>query len=148
MEKKKHTLYYEAIIQLRNPNEDILSFVRKELKSKGVSIAKEKKLKNGIDLYVASQRFARRLGVALQQRFTGVLLTSRKLHTVSKKTGKRLYRVTVMFRYVPIKPGSRIEYKGTKLVVLQVQKNTLLAKESSGKKHRIRIKDLVARGRF
>lgn len=91
--------YFEAIIQLRPYNTEVLNFVKKKIeKRENVEISKEVKLKTGIDLYLTSQRFARALGKKLKKTFKGKLVLTRKLHTISKKTGKPLYRVTVLFR--------------------------------------------------
>ncbi len=143
MQKQKHAQYYEGILQLRNPTREIISFVRKEIEKSKINIAKENRLKNGIDLYLSSQRFTRQLGLLLQKRFPGILITSRKLHTVSKKTGKRLYRVTVLFKYIPVKPGKQITFRGMKLKIIQIERNTIIAKEQSGKKHKIKLKELA-----
>ncbi|RLE43318.1 hypothetical protein DRJ19_02800 [Candidatus Woesearchaeota archaeon] len=143
MQKQKHAKYYEGILQLRNPTKEIISFVRKKIEKSRTNIAKEIRLKNGIDLYLSSQRFTRQLGLLLQKRFPGILITSRKLHTISKKTGKRLYRVTVLFKYLPIKLGKQITFKGMKLTVVQIERNTIIAKELSGKKHKIKLKELA-----
>lgn len=92
--------YYEAIIQLRPADKEIIDFIVKQTNErKGVFISKIEELKTGIDLYISSQRFARALGKKLKKRFrNGELVTSRKLFTVNRETGKKVYRVTVLFR--------------------------------------------------
>lgn len=90
--------YYEAIIQIRPADEKVLSFVRKQIEERGAFISKEERLKTGVDIYMSDQRFARALSKRLKIRFGGEVKLTRKLHTVSKKTGKNLYRVTVLFR--------------------------------------------------
>lgn len=91
--------YYEAILQLRPANKKLLDFVVKRIKERGnVSISKTVKLKTGVDLYLSSWRFAVSLSRMLKKSFGGTTKITRKLHTQSKKTGKRVYRVTVLFR--------------------------------------------------
>lgn len=96
---QKPSQYYEAIIQLRNPNQELLNFVSNQLKRrKDVFISKEVKQKSGVDIYISSQRFARALGNKMKRSFKGNLKTSRKLHTRSRQTSKEVYRVTILFR--------------------------------------------------
>lgn len=90
--------YYEAIIQLRPAKKEVLDFVRNSIKERGAFISKEEKLKKGIDIYMSDQRFARALSKKLRVKYGGEVKLTRKLHTVSKRTGKKLYRVTVLFR--------------------------------------------------
>ena len=91
--------YYEGILQLRNPNEETINFIRNQFKNtKKAWIAKEEKLKPGIDYYISSNSFIMALGKKLKKSFKGELKISRKLHTRSRSTGKNVYRVTVLFR--------------------------------------------------
>jgi len=91
--------YFEAKLQLRPFNREVYEFVKKEIDKKdSVFIAKEVKLKEGIDIYLSSQKFARSLGLKIKKNFKGELKTSRSLFTVNKMTSKRVYRVTVLFR--------------------------------------------------
>ena len=91
--------YYEAIMQIRPGDKKVLEYINKQIeKRENVFISKIEELKTGVDLYLSDQRFARALGKRLKKVFGGEVKLSRKLHTVSKKTGKILYRVTVLFR--------------------------------------------------
>ena len=91
--------YYEAIIQLRPGKKELLDFIKKKVKKKeNVSIVKVDELKEGIDVYLSSWRFAISLGRMLKKSFNGTVKVTRKLHTQSRQTGKRIYRVTVLFR--------------------------------------------------
>ena len=91
--------YYEGKLQLRNPNEEVLNFIRNQFKNnEKVWIAKEERLKTGIDLYISSNRFLLSLGKKLKKSFPGELKLSSSLYGVSKKTGKQVYRGTVCFR--------------------------------------------------
>lgn len=95
----KNPQYFEGILQLRNPNEEVLNFIRNQFKNNEKAwIAKTEGLKTGIDFYVSSNRFLLSLGKKLKKSFKGELKTSRKLHTQNRLTSKRVYRVTVLFR--------------------------------------------------
>lgn len=65
---------------------------------KGVFIAKEVKIKTGIDIYLSDQRFAKGLGAKLRKAFGGSLVISRTLFSINKNTGKQIYRLTVCYR--------------------------------------------------
>ena len=94
--------YFEAIIQIRPYNEEVFRFLKKRIeKREGVFISKIIELKTGIDIYVSSQRFARRLGTDMKKAFKGELKVTRKLHTESRQTSRKLYRATVLFRLTP-----------------------------------------------
>ncbi len=91
--------YYEAIMQLRPNNEELIKFVLSKIKErKNVFISKSIKLKAGVDIYLSDQRFARALGKKLKRSFKGKLILSRKLHTRDRQSSKDIYRVTVCFR--------------------------------------------------
>tara|TARA_B100000315_G_C14502675_1_gene553083 strand:+ start:342 stop:650 length:309 start_codon:yes stop_codon:yes gene_type:complete len=97
-EPVRHSQYFEAILQLRNPNDELLRFVYNQLKKRGATIAKTVTLKTGVDLYISDQRFTRAMGNKMKKAFKGELKTSRKIFTRNKQTSKDVYRVTVMFR--------------------------------------------------
>ena len=91
--------YYEAIVQLRPRDEELITYVRKQLlKTTKTYISKQIDKKFGIDLYLGSWRYAIALGRKLKRVFKGELIISRRLYGVSKETSKDLYRVTVLFR--------------------------------------------------
>ena len=67
--------YYQGILQLRDINDEIISFVRNQIKKRKdeVAITKTVKLPNGLDLYITSQKFIRVLGKKLKDSFGGEL---------------------------------------------------------------------------
>jgi len=97
--KQANLQYYEGILQIRNPSEEVLNFICNQFENnQKVWIAKHEKLKNGIDFYISSNKFLLALGKKLKKSFKGELKTSRKLHTRNRVTSKAVYRVTVLFR--------------------------------------------------
>ncbi|MBI2564378.1 hypothetical protein HYV79_00105 [Candidatus Woesearchaeota archaeon] len=131
--KQRHPNYFEGIIQLRNPSEEIVDYTRKTaVKDARAVISKIKRVKNGLDMYVSSQKYVQTIGKKIKEKFPGILKVSATLHT--QKKGKDLYRVTVLFRYVPIKTDKIIKFKGEDYIILSWEKKVRLKHAKSGKK--------------
>ena len=91
--------YYEAVLQLRNPNKEAVHCIENAInKRKDVFIAKKVKVTNGIDFYISSQRFTKSLGKLLKKSFKGELKESRKLFGFDRQKSKQIYRGTVLFK--------------------------------------------------
>ncbi len=90
--------YYQSILQLRPCTEEIFNFVLNQIKKNKITIGKKVELKNGLDLYLSSNKLTLALGKKLKKSFRGSLKISKKLFTKDRLTGKRVYRVTVCFR--------------------------------------------------
>ena len=141
---KTHPDYFEGTLQLRNDNQELIDAVVKQFEKKGnVQIAKIKKLKTGIDVYVSSQRFLRTLGNKLQAQFGGQLIISRKLHTRHHLRSKDLYRINVLLRLPNFKKGDVINYKGDSVKVIGMSKRVLIKYQISGKKKSVSFDDLM-----
>ena len=99
MHKQYHSDYYQAKIQLRPRDAELMKFVERQIeKRKDVWIAKRIFLKTGADYYISSNKFARIIGKKLKKTFKGELKESRKLFSIDRQSSKTLYRVTVCFR--------------------------------------------------
>ncbi len=97
--RQSNRQYFEAIIQLRPKDNELLSFVHKQIaKGKNVYISNELHKKYGSDLYISSRKFAMLLGKKLKKAFKGKLITSRTLYSRDRQTSKGIYRVTICFR--------------------------------------------------
>jgi nonsense-mediated mRNA decay protein 3 len=139
----KHNEYFEGILQLRNPSNKLIDTAIKEIEKKeDANIAKVKKVANGVDIYISSQRFLRTLGNKLQNQFGGQLIISTKLHTKHRLTSRELYRVNVLFRLPNFKKGDVITYRGDKIKIITMHKNILAKDMKTGKKRRLSFKDL------
>lgn len=91
--------YFEAKLQLRPFDKKVYNYIKEQINEKeNVFIAKEEKLKEGLDIYLSSQKFACALGLKLKRTFDGELKITRSLFTVNRQTSKKVYRVTVLFR--------------------------------------------------
>ncbi len=138
-----HKDYYEGILQLRNPDGDVIKFVKKRIdKRKDVFITKEKKIGDGIDLYLSSQRFLRALGKKLKQNFPGILKESRHLHTKKRITSRDIYRVNILFKLIDIKKDKIIDYKGDRIKVRSIGKIISGINIKNGKKVSLKLRDL------
>ena len=139
-----HNEYFEGILQLRNPTEELLDFLAKEIKEKGnVFVAKTKKVGDGIDLYISSQRYLRTLGNKLQERFPGQPEVSSSLHTRNRQTSRDVYRVNVLFRMPSFRKGDIITYKGDRIQIIGMSKKVLAKDLKTGKKLTLSYKNMV-----
>lgn len=139
----KHPDYYEGILQLRDASKEVVDFVRNQVEQRrNVWIAKEKRVGNGIDFYFSSQRYLRALGKKLKTKFNGELKESRKLHTQSHLTSKRVYRVNVFFRLLPFKKGDIITHRGDKIKIKSTGKLISGVEVKTGKKVSFKAEEL------
>lgn len=136
--------YFEGTLQIRGGDEELLDWIRKTIKKDNRAwIAKEKKVKGGIDLYLSDQKYLQKLGRKLKEVFPGILKTSRKLHTQSKTTSKLLYRVNVMFRPIKYRKGDKIKYQGEEWEIIRLSDKAHLKDPVSGKKMIVDLDKLV-----
>lgn len=134
--------YYQGILQLRDINNEILSFIRNQVKKRGdVAITKTVKLGNGFDFYITSQKFITMLGKKLKESFGGELKISSKLHTRNRQ-GKNLYRVNALFRLSKYKKGDVVEVRGDKVRLIRIGKKIFARNLKTGNKVTIRKSDL------
>lgn len=91
--------YYEAILQLRTKNDEVYNLVLNQVKKrKNIFVSKTVAQKNGLDVYLSDQKFAKALGKKLKNSFHGEVKFSRKLYGYNRGKGKKIYRLTVLFR--------------------------------------------------
>jgi NMD protein affecting ribosome stability and mRNA decay len=120
-----HPDYFEGILQLRHPTRELLEFIE-IVASKTNQVAKMRKVTNGFDYHIVSQRFLRSWGKEIQRRFPGELVSSRTLFTRNRLTQKEVYRVTVLFRCYPFNKGDTVKMKGQDHLVLSIGKKVWL----------------------
>ena len=97
--------YYEAVIQLRPYDYAVYDFIADEVEKrkqrKELFISKIVEMKTGIDIYISSQQFARRLGDQLRRQFHAEVKITRTLHHQDRLSSRLLYRATVLCRLKP-----------------------------------------------
>jgi len=136
--------YFEGILQLRNPTEELIRFVEnKTKKDRKALITKRLKVKGGYDFYFSSQRYLRSLGNKIKSSFAGELKTSRKLFTRKRQTSKDVYRVNVLFRMSGLEKGQKITYKGEQIKIMKLGKKILAKSVKTGKKLLLNYKEII-----
>lgn len=137
----KHPLYYEAVLQLRNPDKYVLRFVDEEIDRKETGLAKVEKVRGGYDFYLADQKFAQQVGKKLRTKFGGILKVTARLYSVSHQTSKEIFRITVMHRRPHFRVGETVEIKGEKIKIKRLGKDMMGVMEN-GRKVKYSFKDL------
>ena len=76
--------------------------------------------------------------------YAGMPMGPLKLLSVrGRKSGKEIYRVTVLFRAIPFKKGEKVEYQGEKYKVKLLGKDILLQDLKTGKKVHVKYKEMA-----
>ncbi len=133
--KEKHAEYFEGILQLRDVDQTVYDWVYDTIERDGkAKIAKEKIIKSGYDLYLSDQHYLQALGRKLKAKFPGELVVSMRLHTRDRMTYKAVYRVTVLFRAVPLHVGQILTTDEGAKVILRIGTRVQVQDIPSGKK--------------
>ena len=141
-----HEKYFQGILQLRNCSKEVINFVKEETEKVNrpdIYISRIEKSKNGVDLYFTSNKFLRKIGKILKEKFGGDLKESEKLFSRNNQTGKNIYRLTVLFRYYPLKKGDLIKVNGKEYKVMFIGKNIQATEVLGGKKVRLSFDDII-----
>ncbi len=132
--KHKHHNYFEGNLQLRNVTQDMVNWVYAAVvHDKRALIVKEEIVPNGIDLYMTSQKYLQILGKRMKTKFGGELRISSSLHTKSR-TGKDLFRVTVLYRLASYKRGDIVQIDEERFEIMKVDSKVHVKSLSSGKR--------------
>jgi len=121
---KQRSTYFEAILQLRNPKPEIIDFIERRIEHKkesGIFLTDMKEVRNGIDFYITSKKYAMHLGRLLQKKFFGIYKASPQLFTRDKNTQKDVYRVNVLFKAFDAKPGDIIRMGEEEIKLLEAR---------------------------
>jgi len=86
---EKHAEYYEAILQIRPANNEVLGFVLDLIENR-----------NDVKVYITNQKFARgTLAAQLKRKYKDAEVTiTKSLYGRHKMTSRLVYRATVLFR--------------------------------------------------
>ena len=136
------TQYFEAILQLRDCSPKIKSFVDSEIRKNQIGVAKLKTVPHGFDYYLSDDNRTKILGKKLQQTFGGEFKVTASLF--SHKDGKNIYRMTVLFREIPFKKGEKVLFSGEEYHIELIHPEIVLRPLSSGKKIRVKHKNMRA----
>jgi len=136
----KHSEYYEAILQLREVADEVIDFVDKEIEKKNIFMAKVIPVTNGYDYYLGNANLTKNLGKTLQEKYGGEFVVTATLFT--RKEGRPVYRLTVLFRAMPFKKGDQVEYHDEIYNVILSGKKVMLQHAKTGKKVQIWHKDM------
>ena len=91
--------YFEGKLQLRPADPKVLEFIYNYIDKHDILIAKEVKLKTGIDLYITNkQLMLMSLRKQLKKQFKGEFKVSRTLYGRRRGSTKLVYRSTLLFR--------------------------------------------------
>ncbi len=116
--------YFQGILQLRNSSSESFQkardyvFKRIEAENKKrkspIFVSKEKKVRGGIDLYISSNKFLRKIIRELKADFGAETSESPKLFSKDRQTGKQIYRLNALARLPLFSEGDAvvIEQKG------------------------------------
>ncbi|MBI2148137.1 hypothetical protein HYU23_00505 [Candidatus Woesearchaeota archaeon] len=97
----KHDEYYEAILQIRPDNKEVLNFVFDLVEGRNdVKVSKIVELKTGCDVYLTNQKFARgTLAKQLKRKYkNSKIVITKSLYGQHKMTSRLVYRATILFR--------------------------------------------------
>lgn len=115
--QKKHSHYFEGFLQLRGGSDEEYAIARSLLESHRGYIKEERKLKDGIDFKVSSNRAIIATLKELSSRFIGTSTTSTTLHTRDHQTSKEKHRVTGLFRFSKLRKGNVIIHDEIPLLI-------------------------------
>ncbi len=137
---KKGTEYFEGTLQLRNPSDEAINFIVKEIDKKkkdGVFLNKIADVKGGVDFSITSNEYTQQLAHEVHKRFGGEVKTSAKLFSKDKNTQKDLYRVNALIRLPSFKKDDILWVNNKLIKVLKFKgddvfgKNLLTGKNTS-----------------
>lgn len=125
--------YYEGILQLRQVSQEVLDYVERRCKEEQ-AVSSVREFKEGFDFYITSNKFLNAISKELRTHFTGEIKNNYTLHTRDRQHNKDIYRMTVLFREVPVKKGDVLQLNGIEYIVTGVGNKVLLKERKTGKK--------------
>jgi nonsense-mediated mRNA decay protein 3 len=139
-----HASYWEAILQIRNPSQSLLDYIIKTVREDDrAAITKINKVKSGFDYYLTSQKYIQVLGKKIKARYKGEFKLSPTLHS-QRKSGERLYRITILFREYGFKKGDVVLVHGDRYIVHDIRAKVMCKEELTGKKEWFNPEDITS----
>jgi nonsense-mediated mRNA decay protein 3 len=136
--------YYEAIVQVRGDRRDLSeaevsaakAILEEALASKpGEFLSREEEVHGGLDLYLSSNGFAKRLASSIQRALGGMVSTSSALH--GRKDGRDIYRMTYLIRLPGYSVGDVLRVEGRLVQVASIGASVTLANLSTGERETV-----------
>jgi NMD protein affecting ribosome stability and mRNA decay len=121
----RHDNYFEGILQLRNVNDDIVEFVLGQFEKHDIGISKIEEVRNGFDIYSASNKFSRKIARKMAGEFGGEIKESPKLFSKSRLTSKNIYRLNVLYKGPELAKGEIVKVKDKIVIVSSVTKGVI-----------------------
>ena len=116
--EKEGTNYFEAVMQLRGDNHDLLqegvNYLQERiagLRQRGLFVNKIDEFENGFDLYLTSNKLAQVIGREMLDYYGGKLIVSPRLFSKNHQTSRELFRVNVLVELPAFARGDFIIYK-------------------------------------
>lgn len=116
--QKEKTNYYEGILQIQHPHDDVFEYIEQELKKvadKGIFITKTAKTKKGIDLYFTNKNYLRIISNKLVAKFGGTVHLNPQLFTRDHLASKDVYRLNALVTLPDFRKGDVISYQVDKV---------------------------------
>jgi nonsense-mediated mRNA decay protein 3 len=136
---KQQSGYYESVVQFRADERELTESEYKEsdeivdktlanryYKDKLAYLVQKAKLKEGIDYYIGSYKSGKKIAIAIQEEFGGIIKESPRLISQDKSTGKGLYRIWISIRLPRFKKGDFIRYQDKNSEVLAIDGKRIL----------------------
>lgn len=140
--QKKNTEYFQGIIQIRGYRpKKALDYLKSIIDKKRSSfITKEKKVKNGYDVYVTSS--TEELARKLHRAFGGELKANEQVFSMDRQTSKIVYRVNALVRVPAYEAGDVIKMDDRLLRVEKINGNYVNVLDLiHNKRHKVRCDD-------
>ena len=89
---------YQAIVQVRPKDDEVLKFVNSQIAKDGAEVTDIFERKEGYDVLISSSRAAFSLRKKFKNKFGGTTKMSRSLVGENKQKRKLVYRITILLR--------------------------------------------------
>ncbi len=130
---RKHADYFEGTLQVRNEDEASTAFITAYVAKHGARITKTQREGHGTNYFLTSKAVVLHLAKALQERYGGLMKTSRTLFSRNRQRSKDIYRATAFIELPPFTEGAVISQAEKPLLVLERGKRIKYYNLATGK---------------
>ncbi len=138
----KDPKYFTAVLQLRYPSEEAIKFLYDTIENDKENnfISKEEEQPNGIDYYLSSNKFTRKVAKHLVEKFGGTLGEYERIFSYNRERSQNIYRMNILIEFPIFKRNDIIKFKKRIYLVKNIAKNVSLTELASGKDTTIQYK--------